>query len=75
MISLSPFQIKQTRPLQYEVYRGSAHIGSFWYANRTVYARASNNESLIATDIGLNEQKDICRWVYDEYLKFRDIPS
>lgn len=55
----------------YDVLQGSAKLGSFWFANGTIYALAANDESYIGTDIGLMETKDAANWVRDKYLQLK----
>ena len=51
------------------VRQGSATLGKFWYANQTIYAYPANAPKPIGTDIGLQEQVDVARWVSEAYFK------
>lgn len=55
----------------YNVFQGSANLGSFWFANGTIYAYASNQELPTGSDIGLMETKDAAKWVSDKYYKIK----
>jgi hypothetical protein len=55
----------------YEVSQGSAKLGSFWFANGTIYALAANDETHLGTDIGLMETTDAANWVRNKYFELR----
>ena len=77
----NPFQIvrspTQHNRKRWEVFQGSAKLGSFWMGNGTIYAHTTNQpgkdlvEQLRGNDIGLMETSQAGQWVYDRYHENR----
>jgi hypothetical protein len=65
--NLGKFQVYPTKPRGFDVVTNGNAIGLFWYANGCIYATASNSTSMMASEIELTDQIEICKWIETEY--------